>query len=280
MHTWEEARAKWLREGFWRAPETKRREAALLAWAEPHLAGRRVASITRADLEQLRDRKRAEGSSPRTANYVAQVVGAILRRCVRWEWMDRAPSIERLHEGPAREVFLTPRQAAQLLAALPEHLQLLAEFSLETGLRQGNARLLEWRHVDMERNRLYLPGEAVKNRKALLVPLTPRARAILRQCRGDHPRFVFTYDGAPMLQPRNSAWYRALRRLGMVGVRWHDLRHTWASWHMAAGTDPLVLQKLGGWKTWAMVSRYTHLDDRTAQRAVRRFAGVARRGAA
>lgn len=268
---WEKAVSKWQREKFWRTSETIRRENALLSWAAPYLNGRELVTIGRADLEMLRDKKLSSGASARTANYLAQVVGGILRAAVRWEWIDRAPKIERVPEGPGREVFLSRGDAAKLLTALPVHLRRLAQFSLETGLRQGNARLLEWRHVQADKNRLYLPGQTTKNRSPLVVPLTASARKILRECKGDHPRFVFTYGGKPMLQPRNSAWYRTLRHLGMSGVRWHDMRHTWASWHISAGTDSLVLQKLGGWKTAAMVARYAHLDDRAAQLAVRRF---------
>lgn len=271
MHTWENAVAKWQREKYWRTSETIRRETALLNWAGAWLRGRRLADIGRADLELLRDKKRAEGASPRTANYVMQAVSAILRAAVRWEWIERAPTADKMHQGPGRECFLSRRQAEKLLAALPPHLAALARFSLETGLRQGNARLLEWRHVQLEKNRLYIPAQEVKNRAPLLVPLTPAARRILRACEGDHARYVFTYKGRPMLQPRNSAWYRALDRLGMTGIRWHDLRHTWASWHVESGTNALVLQKLGGWKTMQMVARYAHLDDKTAQRAVRNF---------
>lgn len=277
MNTWDQAVAKWQREKFWRTSETIRRENALLDWAATWLSGRELASIGRADLENLRDKKLAQGASPRTANYVAQVVGGILRQAVRWEWIERAPCIERVPEGPGRECFLSRKQAEKLLAELPEHLRVLAHFSLETGLRQGNARKLEWRHAQLDDNRLYFSAAEVKNRAPLVVPLTPMARDILVAQRGKHSRYVFTYQGQPMLQPRNSAWYRALGRLGMTGVRWHDLRHTWASWHMAAGTNALVLQKLGGWKTMAMVARYTHLDDHAAQQAVRRFGRAAKR---
>ena len=41
--------------------------------------------------------------------------------------------------------------------------------------------------------------------------------------------------------------------------RWHDLRHTWASWHVQAGTPIHALQELGGWQSYEMVLRYAHL---------------------
>ena len=56
-----------------------------------------------------------------------------------------------------------------------------------------------------------------------------------------------------------SAWKRAMRRAEVVNFRFHDLRHTWASWHVQAGTPLQVLMELGGWSDMKMVLRYAHL---------------------
>ena len=55
------------------------------------------------------------------------------------------------------------------------------------------------------------------------------------------------------------AWQAACKTAGLAGFKWHDLRHTWASWHVQNGTPLPVLQELGGWKSIAMVQRYAHL---------------------
>ena len=55
------------------------------------------------------------------------------------------------------------------------------------------------------------------------------------------------------------AWRKALGRAGIKDFRWHDLRHTWASWHVQAGTPLNVLQEMGGWESASMVRRYAHL---------------------
>jgi integrase len=66
------------------------------------------------------------------------------------------------------------------------------------------------------------------------------------------------------------AWKAALKRAGIENFRWHDLRHTWASWHAQAGTPLHVLQELGGWETTEMVRRYAHLGgDQLAEYAER-----------
>lgn len=269
--TWDDAVVKWQKERRTRAAESVRRENALLRFAWPFLAGRPLDSIRRADLEAIRDAKLEQGRSARTANYLTQTVTSILRAAVRWEWISRAPHLEAMPGALPREVFLSDQQAQALLSTLPAHLSRLAEFCLETGLRQGNAKRLEWRHVDRRRNRIAFAAGEMKNRSPLLVPLTQRACDLLDECAGQHRRFVFTYRSQPIKQPTNTAWYAGLQRLGLGGVRFHDLRHTWASWHMGEGTDALVLQKLGGWKTAQMVSRYAHLSDQAAQSAVARF---------
>jgi integrase len=56
-------------------------------------------------------------------------------------------------------------------------------------------------------------------------------------------------------------WKRVLKRAGIKDFRWHDLRHTWASWHMQAGTPLHVLKELGGWSDMRMVLRYAHLSQ-------------------
>ena len=58
-----------------------------------------------------------------------------------------------------------------------------------------------------------------------------------------------------------SAWYKGLKTAGIENFRWHDLRHTWASWHVQAGTPLHVLQELGGWESVEMVRKYAHFSS-------------------
>jgi integrase len=58
------------------------------------------------------------------------------------------------------------------------------------------------------------------------------------------------------------AWRKALKRTGIEDFRWHDLRHTRASWHIQNGTPLHVLKELGGWADLSMVLRYAHLSSR------------------
>ena len=76
---------------------------------------------------------------------------------------------------------------------------------------------------------------------------------------GKHVTHVFSYKGKPIIQVSTKAWYAALERADIRDFRWHDLRHTWASWHVQNGTPLFALQELGGWESAEMVRRYAHL---------------------
>jgi len=80
---------------------------------------------------------------------------------------------------------------------------------------------------------------------------------VLKEQIGQHLRYCFTYKGQPLrADVTNTAWHTALKRAGVEDFRFHDLRHTWASWHRQAGTSCDELKDLGGWKSRTMVDRY------------------------
>jgi integrase len=103
------------------------------------------------------------------------------------------------------------------------------------------------------------PDQA-KARKPIPVPLNADAMPVISRQKGKHPTRVFTFKGKPVTKANNHAWRKALARAVIKDFRWHDLRHTWASWHVQQGTPLHVLQELGGWSDYEMVRRYAHLS--------------------
>jgi integrase len=195
-----------------------------------------------------------------TVNRLLEVVRAVLRKCVnQWEWLDRAPSIRLLKEPTRRIRFLTRAEAQRLLATLPEHLADMAAFSLATGLRRANVTGLQWSQVDLVRRIAWVHPDQAKARKAIAVPLNAEAVALIRKRLGRHQTHVFSFRGRPITQVSTKAWYAALEGAGIENFRWHDLRHTWASWHVQQGTPLFALQELGGWESPEMVRRSAHL---------------------
>ena len=129
------------------------------------------------------------------------------------------------------------------MAELSVHLAAMARFSLATGLREANVTGLEWNQVDMDRRVCWIHPDQAKAKKAIGIPLNRDAMVVLRGQIGQHPSRVFTYHGAPIDKAGTKAWKKALARAGITDFRWHDLRHTWASWHVQSGTPLNVLQE-------------------------------------
>jgi integrase len=255
---WNEAVVRWLKEQSHKA--TAKEDVTKLRWLDRFLGGKELTAINRALIDRITDAKLAQGCSNATVNRLLELVRAILRKCVNeWEWLERAPSVRMLKEPTRRIRFLTRDEAQRLLAALPEHLADMAAFSLATGLRAANVTRLQWSQVDLARRLAWIHPDQAKARKAIPVPLNAEAVALISKQVGKHLTHVFSFRGKPIIQVSTKAWYAALARAGIEDFRWHDLRHTWASWHVQSGTPLFALQELGGWASTEMVRRYAHL---------------------
>lgn len=268
-HTWQEAVVRWLVETKHKA--THEDDKAKLRWLDPHLAGKYLDEIDRTLVDRIKfERERL--ASAGTANRYLALVRAILRRsCNEWEWLDRVPKFNLFKEAEGRVRSLSVAEFERLVSELPPHLADMARFSVATGLRQANVKGLEWKFVDLERRHAWIPAGMHKNRRAHSVPLNEMAMAVIRRQIGKHPTRVFTYRGDPIGQVNTKAWSAALKRAGIEDFRWHDLRHTFATWHRQAGTPTHELQRLGGWKTGAMVERYAHVAPEALQGAAARL---------
>ena len=131
----------------------------------------------------------------------------------------------------------------------------IVRYALATGCRASEITGLECRRVDLDRHTAWLYH--TKNGTPQGVPLNRDAVAVLEAEQGKHPDYCFTYRGARIAGAvGNSAWYEAVKRANLDNFRFHDLRHTWASWHRQSGTSTDELKDLGGWKSRVMVDRY------------------------
>jgi len=245
--TWNDAVVKWLKEAAHKA--TIESDKMHLRWLDRSLRDKHLDQISRGTIDRITDAKLAEGVSNATVNRTLEVLRAILRKCVNeWEWLDRGPQVRMLKEPTRRIRFLSRAEAQRLLAVLPGHLADMAAFTLATGLRRSNVTGLQWSQVDLARRLAWIHPDQAKARKAIAVPLNAEALLIVRRQIGKHATHVFSFRGMPITQVSTKAWYAALDKAGIADFRWHDLRHTWASWHVQQGTPLYALQELGGWK--------------------------------
>ena len=246
------------------------KDLAKLRWLDQFLRNHYLDEINRELVDHIGAVKKHEASAS-TANRYLALLRAILRKARdEWEWLESIPRV-RLYPEPRKRVrWITQAQAVKLIAELPPHLADMAAFTLATGLRQSNVSYLRWDQVDLERGTAWIHADQSKSRRAIAVPLNQDALDILAQRDGQHPVYVFTYQDAPVARTTTKAWKRALERVGIEDFRWHDLRHTWASWHVQQGTSLQELMELGGWSSFEMVLRYAHLASEHLKKAAQR----------
>jgi integrase len=263
---WEEAALAWLEEHKHLRSLSDRKDH--LRWFSTHLKGLTLAAIDRRKIEELQRSRSSQRSgpkhdsrelSPATFNRYFATLSAVLNFAKDREWIAAVPSIPKKEELTKRVRFLSPVEARRLITKLPEHLAPLVEFSLATGLRQANVTHLTWDQVDLSRKIAWIHAEQAKGKSTIGIPLAKAAIDILRRQRGIHERWVLPYRDEPIDNPANTAWIAALKKAKIDEFRWHDLRHTWASWHVQNGTPLPVLMELGGWRDLKMVLRYAHL---------------------
>jgi len=242
---------------------------ALLAWTKAKPRSRSELNALKQIRRTYKDRRLVDVSeaslieafgekSPGTYNKLIVIVRSALNMARRAGWIDAVPRIGKRKEPETAMRYLTAEQWVALRDELPEHLRAMAAFALATGLRWSNVSGLTWDRVSVERGIAWVEARDAKGKRAIQIPLSKTARTVLRGVSGPREGYVFTWRGKRVGSPK-TAWRKAITRARLDGFRFHDLRHTWASWHAMGGTPADVLQKLGAWRTPAMVQRYTHL---------------------
>ncbi len=195
-----------------------------------------------------------------TKNRYLALIRSILRKCEReWGWLEKAPILKLYKEANKRIRWITKEEAQSLIAALPSTLAEMAKFSLATGLRQNNVLFLEWSQVDLDRRVAWIHADQSKSAQSIGVPLNQQALEVLNNAKGRHPIRVFCNGNTPVKVVSSKSWRKALEKAGIEDFRWHDLRHTWASWSVQSGVPLYALKEMGGWETIQMVQRYAHL---------------------
>lgn len=262
--TWRDSVKLWMRAKEAAGKRDLANDADKAALLDTALADTPIHQLTTAQCDAALDRLAAARNwTGTTRNRHRSFILGVLNLAKKKGYATAAIAIER-HAEPNRRIrYLTRDEAAKLIAALPVHLARMVRFSLATGLRQANVTGLQWQDVSLERRQAWVWADSAKGRRNIAVPLNDAAVAVLEEAKacpehGD-ARFCFTYQRRAIEQPNGAAWQKALARAGIKDFRWHDLRHTWASWHVMAGTPIPVLQELGGWQSIAMVQRYAHI---------------------
>jgi integrase len=260
--TWNDATKRWLQERNHK--RSLKDDKDKIDYLAPKLGTTLLANLDRDTIEEALP----ADVKPATRNRYRALVRAILRAAEReWDWLDKTPAL-RIEQEPRRRVaFLSREQAEGLIGALPERYRCAVRFALLTGLRRANVFGLCWENVNLDKGSVIVHGDEAKAGKRILVPLNSQAKALLEAMPGERQGRVF--GEISRISP--GTWEKACKVAGVPWCRFHDLRHTWASWHAMAGTSMSELQELGGWHSPMMVQRYAHLSPEHLANAAERI---------
>jgi integrase len=180
-----------------------------------------------------------------------------------WEWARENPvaKVSREKVNNHMERWLTLEEQKNLLDKSPQWLQEIILFAVNTGLRQSEILDLEWSRVDLNRKTITILEQKNQGRDTL--PLSEGALKVLQnraEACLNGTKYVFHIQNATRISSRNflRGFYSAARKAGIENLRFHDLRHTFATRLAQAGVALYTIQKLGRWKSISMVTRYAH----------------------
>jgi len=233
-----------------------------LRWLNQYLKDAYLDQINKDKIDFLKTEKLKTGVTNNTVNHTLSFLRSVLNKAKNeWEWLDNVPPIKMLTVKKGRIRWITKEESIRLFKELPPHLEAMARFSLATGLRESNVTGLKWEQVDMVRQCAWIHADEAKAGKDIAVPLNSDALKVIQSQLGKNEINVFSFKGRSVKKASTKAWRKSLERAGIESFRWHDLRHTWASWHVQSGTPLNALQELGGWADISMVMRYAHLSS-------------------
>ncbi|MEW6415891.1 MAG: site-specific integrase [Pseudomonadota bacterium] len=269
------------------AKYTAHKQTKLKSWrdTERHLAmwlkllgDCQLNEVTPARIGEQRNKLLNEQTKRGTQRHPATVTRmmAALSVCLGYgvkelQWLDRNPAekVSKPGHSDARVRFLSDKERTTLLkackASTNKDLYTAVVLALTTGARKAEIMGLRWPQVDFKRRTITLMQGETKNDEARALPLVGEAFTLLKErtkVRNLKDDRVFPTTSrakkATMLDLR-SPWEAALKAAKVTDFRWHDLRHTAASYLAMQGVSPLEISKILGHRTMAMVSRYSHL---------------------
>lgn len=225
---------------------------------------RPLAEITPKLIAEYKRKRRDDAAAPKTINHELGLLShAFKLATAEWEWTDRNPvlGVSREAVNNLIERWLTSEEETALLDASPAWLKEILVFAVNTGLRQSEILNLEWPQVDLFRRTITLLKQ--KNKQVDTLPVNAKVLEVLKtrvKVRHLASAHVFTSREGTRLDARNllRAFYLACKDAKIEHLRFHDLRHTFATRLVQAGVDLYTVQKLGRWRTVQMVVRYAH----------------------
>lgn len=229
-----------------------------------------LADVTPALIGEFRDQLMREGRSGPTANrYLAALSHAFTVAMKEWGWLDDTPmrKVTKPKENRGRVRFLSEDEIQRLRkackASANPYIYPVVMLALSTGMRYAEIMHLTWDRVDLNSGRIRL--ENTKNKERRMLPLQGEAKAALAELgkvrRLDTALLFPSHNNPNKPLELRKPWEKVLADAEITNFRFHDLRHTCASYLAMHGVPLLTIAEVLGHKTLQMVKRYAHLSD-------------------
>ena len=223
-----------------------------------HLAG-----ISKIMAQTYVTRRKHAGVSNATVNREVTFLKSLLQRAVDWGYLDRNPlhGLKPLKEAPIRERYLTKEEGERLIQAASEYLRDIIVFALATGFRKSEIFGLTWDNVIL--NKRFTYGEITvigKGNKRRNIRMNKTVYEMLcRKSQKKQNQYIFpSPKTGGKIDNVDNAFRMALKKAGIENFRFHDLRHTAASWMVQGGADIYAVQKILGHSNIQTTQRYAH----------------------
>lgn len=284
-HTLADAIKKYRSEVMPHKPGCSRSQPFQLDWWEAEVGAYTLANITPGLIAECREKLLNSPRNPRRANFkqcapsrkrspatvnrYLAVLSHIFSIAVKeWEWIDDNPvlKVRKPKEAKGRDRYLSDDERRRFLMACEKSdsrfLHVIVVLALATGMRKGEILGLRWKQVDFENKRITLTK--TKNGETRSVPLVGYGHTLLKTLAPENPSpekviFPGKTEGVPV--DIKKGWCNALKAAEITDFRFHDLRHSAASYLGMSGATLLEIAAVLGHKTLSMVKRYSHLSD-------------------
>jgi integrase len=249
----------------------KREDGIMAAHLRPFFGDKtRLAAIRRADVQKYITHRSGEVSAASIVKEL-NVLKHLLGLAVEWELIGANPAhgVKSPKVAPGRVRYLQPTELHAVLKACPDWLRPIAGLAVATGMRRGEVLGLRWLDVDSKGGRIMLPQ--TKNGEGRIVYLNKLAQAALASLPREDAKPTDLVFVGESITPENVslAFLRACRAVSISDFRFHDLRHTAASWMRMNGADIHTVALILGHKDLRMAARYQHLSPAFLSDAVK-----------
>lgn len=245
------------------------RDELSLSHITDSLGDRKLSSITPGDILDYQGRRLKDGVRPSTVNRELACLKHlfnIAKQRSRFFGENPVSRVKFLDENNQVERVLTPEEEDKLFAVSAPHLRPIITTAIHTGMRKNEILSLRWANIDLETNIITVEATNTKSKKLKRIPANSTLRkALLEQkLKTGFNEYVFLNPEGNPYQRHDSlkrCFEGALRRAGIKGLRFHDLRHTAATRMIEAGASIVAVSKILGHSAFSTTMRYAHPED-------------------